>query len=133
MGADGAAGYVSENATSEPFHPESKDVLAASGGDLTVEDEGTGATARVAGYSPMQLIFGKEISVPGNLMEAIAGQFQFKVSQPQTMDEAYHRAAAIRRAATEAYQWLEANEALKRAAGSRSRLPRMELLVEGTQ
>ena len=89
--------------------------------------------ARVAGYSPMQLIFGKEISMPGNLMEAIAGQFQFKVSQPQTMDEAYHRAAAIRRAATEAYQWLEANEALKRAAGSRSRLPRMELLVEGTQ
>ncbi|CAK8991626.1 unnamed protein product [Durusdinium trenchii] len=35
---------------------------------------------RVAGYSPMQLIFGKEVSVPGNLMEAIAGQFHFKVS-----------------------------------------------------
>ena len=65
---------------------------------------------RVAGYSPMQLIFGKEISMPGNLMETIAGQFHFKVSQPQTMDEANHRAASIRRAATEAYQWLEANE-----------------------
>ena len=88
---------------------------------------------RVAGYSPMQLIFGKEVSVPGNLMEAIAGQFHFKVSQPQTMDEAHHRAASIRRAATEAYQWLEANEALKKAAGSRARLPRMELLVEGSQ
>ncbi|CAK9016095.1 unnamed protein product [Durusdinium trenchii] len=48
--------------------------------------------------------------MPGNLMETIAGQFHFKVSQPQTMDEANHRAASIRRAATEAYQWLEANE-----------------------
>ncbi|CAK9117104.1 unnamed protein product [Durusdinium trenchii] len=88
--------------------------------------------ARVAGFSPAQLIFGKEMSLPGNLMEAIAGQFKFQVANPQTMDEAIHRASSIRRAATEAYQWLEASDALKKAAGSRARLPRLELLVEGS-
>ena len=65
-------------------------------------------------------------------MEAIAGQFKFQVANPQTMDEAIHRASSIRRAATEAYQWLEASDALKKAAGSRARLPRLELMVEGS-
>ena len=88
--------------------------------------------SRVAGFSPVQLIFGKEMSLPGNLMEAIAGQFKFQIANPQTMDEAIHRASSIRRAATEAYQWLKASDALKKAAGSRARLPRLELLVEGS-
>eukprot|EP00913_Durusdinium_trenchii_P032182 g30134.t1 len=88
--------------------------------------------SRVSGFSPIQLIFGREMSLPGNLMEAIAGQFKFQISNPQTMEEAIHRASSIRRAATEAFQWLEASDALKRAAGSRARLPRLELLVEGS-
>ena len=72
------------------------------------------------------------MSLPGNLMEAIAGQFKFQISNPQTMEEAIHRASSIRRAATEAFQWLEASDALKRAAGPRARLPRLELMVEGS-
>ena len=43
------------------------------------------------------------------------------------------RSAQLRKAAADAFQWMEANEALKRAAGSRSRLPKLELLAEGAQ
>lgn len=39
----------------------------------------------------------------------------------------------MRRAASDAFQWMEATDALKRAAGSRARLPKLELLTEGTQ
>lgn len=33
--------------------------------------------ARVAGFSPIQLVFGKDRSIPTNLMDAMAGQFSF--------------------------------------------------------
>lgn len=49
------------------------------------------------------------------------------------MDDAYRRASNVRAAAVDAFRWLETNEALRRAAGSRARLPRLELLTEGSQ
>ena len=79
--------------------------------------------ARVSGFSPIQLVFGKDTSVPSNLMEALAGQFKFQMTKPTTVDDTFRRAAQIRKAASDAFQWLEANDALKRAAGSRARLP----------
>ena len=89
--------------------------------------------ARVSGFSPIQLVFGKDTSVPSNLMEALAGQFKFQMTKPTTVDDTFRRAAQIRKAAPDAFQWLEANDALKRAAGSRARLPRLELLTAGSQ
>ena len=89
--------------------------------------------ARVSGFSPLQLVFGKDTSIPSNLMEALAGQFKFQLSKPIDAEEAFRRAAQMRKAASDAFVWLEANDALKRAAGSRARLPRLELLTEGAQ
>ena len=89
--------------------------------------------ARVAGFSPIQLVFGKDTSIPTNLMDAMAGQFQFQLARPDSTEEAFHRAAQMRRAASDAFQWMEATDALKRAAGSRARLPKLELLTEGAQ
>ena len=79
----------------------------------------------------IQLVFGKDTSIPTNLMDAMAGQFHFQLSRPDSTDEAFHRAAQLRRAASDAFQWMEAADALKRAAGSRARLPKLELLSEG--
>lgn len=89
--------------------------------------------ARVSGFSPLQLVFGRDTSIPSNLMEAMAGQFKFQLSKPTTVEESFRRASQMRKAASDAFQWLEANDALKRAAGSRARLPRLELLTEGSQ
>jgi len=89
--------------------------------------------ARVAGFSPIQLVFGKECGAPNNLMDTLAGHMKFQLAQPASVDESFHRAAQIRKAANDAFQWMEASEALKRAAGSRSRLPKLELITEGAQ
>ena len=89
--------------------------------------------ARVGGFSPVQLVFGKDTSIPSHLMEALSGQFKFQLSTPTTVEDSFRRSADMRKAATDAFQWLEANEALRRAAGSRARLPRLELLTEGAQ
>lgn len=89
--------------------------------------------ARVGGFSPVQLVFGKDTSIPSHLMEALSGQFKFQLSTPTTIEDSFRRSADMRKAATDAFQWLEANEALRRAAGSRARLPRLELLTEGAQ
>ena len=88
---------------------------------------------RVGGFSPIQLVFGKDTSIPSHLMEALAGQFKFQLSNPTSVEDAFRRSADMRKAATDAFQWLETNEALRRAAGSRARLPRLELLTEGAQ
>ena len=89
--------------------------------------------ARVSGFAPIQLVFGKDTSLPENLMNTLAGQLQFQLSRPSTVEESFVRANQIRKAAADAFQWMEANDALKRAAGSRSRLPKLELLTEGAQ
>ena len=89
--------------------------------------------ARVSGFSPVQLVFGRDLSCPSNLMDMIAGHLQFTYSPPAGTEEAFRRAASIRKAAQDAYVWMEANETLRRAAGSRSRIPKLELLTEGSQ
>ena len=52
---------------------------------------------------------------------------------PTDTEDAFRRASNVRAAAVDAFRWLETNEALRRAAGSRARLPRLELLTEGSQ
>ena len=89
--------------------------------------------SRVCGFSPIQLVFGKDLSCPSNLMDMIAGHLQFNIQQPADMEESFRRAASIRKAAGEVFRWMEANNALKRAAGSRSRIPHLEMITEGAQ
>eukprot|EP00435_Cladocopium_sp_Y103_P046235 s919_g13.t1 len=89
--------------------------------------------ARVSGFSPVQLVFGKDCSMPQNLMDTLAGHMQFQLSRPASTDDSFHRTAQMRKAAMDAFHWMESHEALKRAAGSRSRLPRLELITEGAQ
>ena len=89
--------------------------------------------ARISGFSPLQLVFGKDVSVPPNLMMAMEGQMKYHMSMPTDVEDAFRRASNVRAAAVDAYRWLETNEALRRAAGSKARLPRLELLTEGSQ
>ena len=89
--------------------------------------------ARVSGFSPTQLVFGKDTSMPTNLMEALAGQFHYQLARPTSPEDSFFRASQIRKAASDAFQWMEASDALKKAAGSRARLPKLELLTEGAQ
>ena len=89
--------------------------------------------ARVSGYSPMQLVFGKENFLPGNLMDAMEhGYLHYQPTDPTTMDDAFRRSLDIRRAAEEAFRWIQTNEALRRAATSKARLPKLEMLIEGS-
>ena len=89
--------------------------------------------ARVSGFSPLQLVFGKDVSIPPNLMMAMEGQLKYHMAVPTDVEDAFRRASNVRAAAVDAFRWLETNEALRRAAGSRARLPRLELLTEGSQ
>ena len=89
--------------------------------------------ARVSGFAPTQLVFGKDTAMPTNLMEALAGQFHYQLARPTSPEDSFYRASQIRKAASDAFQWMEASDALKKAAGSRARLPKLELLTEGAQ
>lgn len=89
--------------------------------------------ARISGFSPLQLVFGKDVNIPPNLMMALEGQLKYHMAMPTDTEDAFRRASNVRAAAVDAFRWLETNEALRRAAGSRARLPRLELLTEGSQ
>eukprot|EP00438_Fugacium_kawagutii_P019634 Skav232807 [mRNA] locus=scaffold614:489248:497143:- [translate_table: standard] len=87
---------------------------------------------RLAGYSPMQRVFGRENPMPGNLMDVLEnGHMNYQITDPATMEESFRRSLDIRQAAEQAFQWLQTNEALRRAATSKARLPKLETLVEG--
>ena len=90
--------------------------------------------ARVSGFSPTQLVFGKDTSMPTNLMEALAGQISLPACTADiTRGFLLSEPARSGKAASDAFQWMEASDALKKAAGSRARLPKLELLTEGAQ
>ena len=87
--------------------------------------------SRIGGFSQIQLVFGRDTSCPDNLMEALAGQLKYTMTKPDTVDEAMRRAQDIWKAAQPAFQWMESSEALRRAAGSKARIPRLQMLAEG--
>lgn len=41
---------------------------------------------RVAGCSPVQLVFGRDSTMPGTLMGALAGQMKFQLSRPASVE-----------------------------------------------
>ena len=89
--------------------------------------------ARVSGFSPMQLVLGRENPLPGNLMDAMEhGYLHYQISDPLSIEDSFRGSLDIRRSAEQAFQWIQSNEALRRAATSRARLPKLEMLVEGS-
>ena len=90
--------------------------------------------ARVSGFSPVQLVFGRESPIPGNLMDVLEkGHMMYHLTDPMSVEDSMRRTLDIKKAAEEAFGWLQAHDALKKAAASRARLPRLELLSEGAQ
>ncbi|CAK8989357.1 Uncharacterized protein SCF082_LOCUS1772, partial [Durusdinium trenchii] len=88
--------------------------------------------ARVSGFSPVQLVFGRENPIPGNLMDVLEkGHMMYHLTDPMNVEDSMRRTLDIKKAAEEAFGWLQAHDALKKAAASRARLPRLELLSEG--
>ena len=84
--------------------------------------------ARVSGFSPMQLVFGRENALPGNLMDVMEhGYLHYQVADPLSVEDSFRRSLDIRRSAEQAFQWIQSNEALRRAATSRARLPKLEI------
>ena len=45
---------------------------------------------RVAGYSPIQLVFGRDSTMPGNLMDALAGQMKFPTFPTDVGGRVFH-------------------------------------------
>ena len=67
----------------------------------------------------MQLVFGKENPFPGNLMETMEnGYMHYQLADPLPVEDSFRRALDIRRAAEEAFRWIRASDALRRAATS---------------
>ena len=87
--------------------------------------------ARVSGFSPMQLVLGRENPLPGNLMDAMEhGYLHYQISDPLSIEDSFRGSLDIRRSAEQAFQWIQSNEALRRAATSRARLPKLEMLAQ---
>ncbi|CAE7712200.1 RE1 [Symbiodinium sp. CCMP2592] len=90
-------------------------------------------TLNKGGVSPiMQAATGRNNMVPGSLMEQLAsGRMRFRYNEAATTKEAVARAERIRIGALEAFHWLDASDALRRALAAKSRPPQMEGLREG--
>ena len=61
-----------------------------------------------------------------------SGRMRFRYNEAATTKEAVARAERIRIGALEAYHWLDASDALRRALAARLRPPQLEGLREGT-
>ena len=84
------------------------------------------------GVSPLQAVTGRSTVIPGSLLQQISGgHVRFKYNQALESNEALAQAERIRQGAVEAFHWLDAHEALRRALASRSRPPALEGLREG--
>ncbi|CAE7461836.1 unnamed protein product [Symbiodinium necroappetens] len=89
-------------------------------------------TLNKGGVSPLQAVTGRNSMVPGSLMEQLASsKMRFRYNEAATEKEAVARAERIRIGALEAFHWLDASDALRRALASRSRPPHLEALKEG--
>ncbi|CAE7802348.1 RE1 [Symbiodinium necroappetens] len=89
-------------------------------------------TLNKGGVSPLQAVTGRNSMVPGSIMEQLAsGRMRFRYNEAATNKEAVARAERIRIGALEAFHWLDASDALRRALASRSRPPQLEGIREG--
>ncbi|CAE7880449.1 RE2, partial [Symbiodinium necroappetens] len=89
-------------------------------------------TINKGGVSPMQAVTGRSTTIPGSLMQQIStGQMRYQYNQAMETNEALQRADRIRHGAIEAFHWLDAHTALRKALTSRSRPPTLEGIREG--
>ncbi|CAE7756515.1 RE2 [Symbiodinium sp. CCMP2456] len=88
--------------------------------------------ARVSGFSPTQIVLGKDVAIPSSLLDQLEkGHFRYVLNQDLAFDEARKRNEQIRHAAEQAFIWMDANETLRKAINAKTRHPRMEFLYEG--
>ncbi|CAE7261787.1 RE1 [Symbiodinium necroappetens] len=88
--------------------------------------------ARVGGFSPTQIVLGKDVTIPSSLWGQMEkGHFKFVLNQDLSFAEARRRNEQIRQAAEQAFIWADGHETLRKALNARSRHPRMEFLYEG--
>ncbi|CAE7202150.1 RE2, partial [Symbiodinium necroappetens] len=89
---------------------------------------------RISGFSPVQIVLGKDVTVSSSLLEQIErGHFRYVLNQDLVFDEARRRNEQIRQAAEHAFVWMNGHETLRKALNAKSRHPRMEMLYEGAQ
>ncbi|CAE7410031.1 TY5A, partial [Symbiodinium microadriaticum] len=75
---------------------------------------------------------GRSTCLPGSLMQQICtGEMRYQYNQAMETNEALQRADRIRQGAVEAFFWLDAHSALRKALTSRSRPPTLEGIREG--
>ena len=65
----------------------------------------TSSRPRLSGFSPVQIVFGKENPWPGNLLDATdKGHWHYQLSAPSGADEALRRQMEVRAAAEDAWE-----------------------------
>ena len=88
--------------------------------------------ARVSGFSPAQIVLGKDVAIPSSLLDQLEkGHFRYVINQDLAFDEARRKNEQIRHAAEQALVWMDSNETLRKAINAKTRHPRMEFLYEG--
>ena len=67
--------------------------------------------ARVSGFSPVQLVFGRENPIPGNLMDVLEKRhMMYHLTDPMNVEDSMRRTLDIKKAAEEAFGWLQAHD-----------------------
>ena len=70
--------------------------------------------ARVSGFSPVQLVLGRENPMPDNIMDVLEkGHMMYHLTDPMNVEDSMRRTLDIKRSAEEAFGWLQAHDALK--------------------
>ena len=88
--------------------------------------------AIISGFSPTQIVLGKDVAIPSSLLEQLhKGHFKYVLNQDLAFDAARRRNEQIRQAAEQAFIWMDGSETLRKALNAKSRHPRMEMLFEG--
>eukprot|EP00439_Symbiodinium_sp_Y106_P022212 s3337_g2.t1 len=87
---------------------------------------------RVGGFSPTQIVLGRDVAIPSSLLQQIqSAHFRYVTNQDLAFDDARRKNEEIRHAAAQSFHWADSHETLRKAVNSRSRHPRMEMLYEG--
>ena len=89
---------------------------------------------RSAGWSPSQVVFGSDVGLGNGVVEQLAtGGVKFMANQQMDLSSTYARTQVIRKAACDAFLWLDSKESVRRALNARSKPPLLGGLHAGSQ
>ena len=89
---------------------------------------------RSAGWAPSQVVFGSDVGLGDGVVEQIAtGGVKFTANQQMALSSDYQRTQVIRKAASDAFLWLDAQESLRRGLNAKSKPPLLGGLYPGSQ